>query len=109
MSLTLKEAALLLLSLRRAPVLVEEAEDTLLRLVTLARQILERLASSRLLASANNPAMLVLNEVRLLEAAGRLLRRSMENLCLRTNIHRKIRHLILDTHILTKSFHQQKT
>ena len=70
----------LLLALRRAAVLVEEPEDALLRLVALAREVLERLAARRLLLAAHNAAVLVLNEVRLLEATGCLLRRSVEYL-----------------------------
>ena len=78
--------------------LVEEAERTLLGLVALARQVLERLAALYHLAAAYNPAMLVLNEVLLLETAGRVLRRSVENLGLGANCH--LDHLILWNAIL---------
>ncbi len=60
--------------------LVEEAERALLGLVALARQILERLATGRLLPATYNAAVLVLNKVGLREAAGGVLCRSVENL-----------------------------
>ena len=97
MFICLKEPALL--PLRRPAILVEQTERALLRLVALARQILERLATRRLLAAAHNPAVLVLHKVGLLETAGCVLRRSVENLRLRAN-RDCIRHLILFTAIL---------
>ncbi len=69
-----------LLAPGRAAVLVEEAERALLGLVALARQILERLATGRLLPATYNAAVLVLNKVGLREAAGGVLCRSVENL-----------------------------
>ena len=60
--------------------LVEEAERALLGLVALARQILERLATSRLLLATYNATVLVLDKIGLREAAGGVLRRSVENL-----------------------------
>ena len=78
--------------------LVEQPERTLLGLVALAREVLERLAARHHLAAAYNPAVLVLNEVLLLETAGRVLRRSVENLGLGANCH--FGHLILWNAIL---------
>ena len=92
----LKKAALL--AARRTAVLVEEAERALLGLVALARQILERLASLYHLAAAHNPTVLVLNEILLLEATGRVLGRSVENLRLGANC--QLNHLILWNAIL---------
>ena len=74
-----------LLALRHPPVLVEQAERALLRLVALARQVLERLAARHHLAAAHNPAVLVLHQVGLGQAAGGVLRRSVENLGLGAN------------------------
>ena len=88
----LKKAAALLAA-RRAAVLVEQPERTLLGLVALARQVLERLAARKHLATAYNPAVLVLNEVTLLETTGRVRRRSVPNLGLGANCH--LNHLIL--------------
>ena len=65
--------------------LVEEAERTLLGLVALACQVLERLATRHHLTAAYNAAVLVLDEVRLLETTGRVLRCSVKNLRLGTN------------------------
>ena len=79
----LEKAALL--ALRRAAVLVEEAECALLRLVALPGKILERLAASGHLAAADNPAVLVLNKVLLLETAGGVLRRTVPDLRFRAN------------------------
>jgi hypothetical protein len=90
----LKKATLLVPSLGNATVLVEQTEYTLLSLVASAGKKLQSLATGSLLAPANNAAMLVLNEVRLGEAAGRLLGRTVEYLSLGTGIHRKIGHLI---------------
>ena len=87
-----------LLAARRTAVLVKEAERALLGLVALARQVLERLAARHHLAAAYNPTVLVLNEILLLEAAGRVLGRSVENLGLGANCH--FGHLILWNAIL---------
>ena len=78
--------------------LVEEAESTLLGLVALAREVLERLAARKHLAAAHNPAMLVLDEVTLLETTGRVRRRSVPNLGLGSNCN--FGHLILLTAII---------
>lgn len=51
-------------------VLVEEAERALLGLVSLARQVLERLLALHHLLAAYNAAVLILNKVRLGEASG---------------------------------------
>ena len=92
----LKKAALL--TARRAAVLVEEPERTLLGLVALAREVLECLAARGLLAAAYNPAVLVLNEVTLLETTGRVRRRSVPDLGLGANCD--LNHLILWNAIL---------
>ena len=76
-------------------VLVEEAERTLLGLVALARQVLERLLALHHLLAADNATVLILNKVRLGEASGGVGRRSMENLGLGASCNLKIRHLIL--------------
>ena len=65
--------------------LVEQTEGALLGLVALAGQILQGLLSREHLAAAHNAAMLVLNEVLLLQTTGRMLGRAMENLGLGTN------------------------
>jgi len=93
----LKKAAALLAA-RRAAVLVEQPERALLGLVALAREVLERLAARHHLAAAHNPAVLVLDEVTLLEATGRVRRRSMPDLSLGANCH--FGHLILWNAIL---------
>ncbi len=76
-------------------VLVEQTEGALLGLVALTGQILQGLLSRKHLAAAHNAAMLVLNEVLLLETAGRVLGRAMENLGLGTSGNFKLGHLIL--------------
>ena len=60
--------------------LAEELELALLGLVALARQVLERLLALHHLAAAYNAAVLILNEVRLGEAAGGVLGRTVEYL-----------------------------
>jgi hypothetical protein len=80
----------------RAAVLVEEVEDTLLGLVALARQVLERLLALHHLLAAYNAAVLVLNEVRLGEATGGVLRVAVENRSLGAN-RGNFGHLILWT------------
>jgi len=79
-------------------VLVEQPERTLLGLVALAREVLERLAAREHLAAAHNPAVLVLDEVTLLETTGRVRRRSVPDLSLGANCH--FGHLILWNAIL---------
>jgi len=81
-----------------AAVLVEEAERALLGLVALAREVLERLAAREHLAAAHNPAVLVLDEVTLLETTGCVRRRTMPDLCLGANCY--LNHLILLTAII---------
>ena len=75
--------------------LLEQREATLLRLVALARQVLQRLAASGLLPPAYNATVLVLNKVRLLQPTGGVLRRSVKNLGLGANCGDMFGHLIL--------------
>ena len=84
---TLEKSPLLITPLGGPAVLVEQTEHTLLGLVASAGQILQSTAASSLLAPANNTAVLVLNEVRLVEAAGSLLSGTVEYLGLRADIH----------------------
>jgi len=86
-------------ALGHAPVLVEEAEGALLRLVALAGQVLEGLAAGRLLLAAHNATVLVLDEVRLDQATGGVLGSSVEDLGLGAN-GRDFGHLILRTRLL---------
>ena len=79
--------------------LVEQAEGTLLGLVALAGQVLEGLATGGLLLAAHNAAVLVLDEVRLDQATGGMLSRSVEDLGLGAN-GREFGHLILRTRFL---------
>ena len=65
--------------------LVEEAERTLLGLVALPGKILERLAAGGHLAAADNPAVLVLDQVLLLQTTGGVLRRTVPDLRLGAN------------------------
>ena len=97
---TLEEPPLLVTPLRRSAILVEQTEHALLGLVASAGQILQSLAASSLLAPADDTAMLVLNEVGLVKAAGGLLGSTVEYLGLRANIHGKIRH----TYTLSSGF-----
>ena len=78
--------------------LVEQPERALLGLVALAREVLERLAARKHLATAYNPAVLVLDKVTLLETTGRVRRRSVPDLRLGANCH--LNHLILWNAIL---------
>lgn len=68
------------LRLRLAAGLAEQLEGALLRLVALAGQELQRLLALEHLLPGNNPAVLVLHQVLLLQAARRVLRRSVEYL-----------------------------
>ncbi len=61
-------------------ILVEQAEGTLLRLVALAGQILQGLATGGLLAAADDPAALVLHQIGLGEAAGGVVGRAVVDL-----------------------------
>jgi len=79
-------------------VLVEQPERALLGLVALAGEVLESLAARGLLTAAYNPAVLVLNEVTLLETTGRVCRRSVPDLGLGANCD--LNHLILWNAIL---------
>ncbi len=80
----LEEAAALLLATARA-VLLEQAEGTLARLVALAGQELQGLLAGHHLATADDAAVLVLDEVLLLEATGGVLGSTVENLGLGTD------------------------
>jgi len=90
-----------------AAVLVEEAEDTLLGLVALARQILERLLALHHLLAAYNATVLVLDKVGLCEATGGVLCRSVENLGLGAS--REFNHLIQWNAIILKGAEGAKT
>lgn len=79
--------------------LVEQPEGTLLRLVALAGQVLQGLAAGEHLAAAHDAAVLVLDEVLLLEATGGVLGAAVENLGLGANCDH-VRHLILLTAVL---------
>jgi hypothetical protein len=79
--------------------LVEERKLALLGRVASGTEVLKRLLASQHLAAAYNATVLVLDKVSLLEATGGVLRRSMENLGLRTDCGHMI-HLILRTRIL---------
>jgi len=92
-SYPLKEATLL--TPGNVAVLVEETECTLLGLVALARQVLERLLSLHHLLAAYNAAVLILNKVRLGKATGGVLRVAVENLGLRASRRNFRGHLIL--------------
>jgi hypothetical protein len=89
-------------------VLVEQPERALLRLVALARQVLERLAARRLLAAAYNPSVLVLHEVGLLQATRRVLRGTVPNHSLCANGRYIVGHLILLTAVLFRMASSQK-
>lgn len=82
-----------LLAARRAAVLVEQPERALLGLVALPGEVLERLAAREHLAAAHNPAVLVLDEVTLLETTGRVRRCSVPDLSFGSNCN--LNHLIL--------------
>ena len=97
---SLEEATLLAAS--RATVLVEQAERALLGLVALASKILERLLAGHHLATAYNAAVLVLNEILLLQTTGGVLGGAVENLGLGTSGNFKLGHLILRGAILTR-------
>lgn len=70
---------------------------TLARLVTLADQELQGLLAGRHLLAAHDTAVLVLDEILLLQTAGGLLRRAVVDLSLGTNSNGKLGHLILLT------------
>ncbi len=80
-------------------VLLEQLEGTLLGLVALAGQVLQSLLAGSHLLATDNAAMLVLNEILLLQTTGGVLGSSVENLGLGANSHLKFRHLILLTAI----------
>jgi hypothetical protein len=83
---------LLVAPLGRPAVLVKQTEHTLLGLVAPAGQILQSLAAGSLLAPADNTAVLVLNEVRLVKAAGGLLCGTVKHLGLGADIHGMLGH-----------------
>ena len=82
--------------------LVEQTKGTLLGLVALAGQVLQRLLTLHHLLATHNAAVLVLNQVRLGEAAGGMLRASVKDLGLGANC-RNSGHLILWNAILMVS------
>ena len=82
--------------------LVEQAESTLLGLVALAGQVLERLLALHHLLATHNATVLVLDQVGLGEAAGGMLRASVKDLGLGANC-RNFGHLILWNAILMVS------
>lgn len=86
-------------------VLIEQTEGTLLGLVALASQVLQGLLASGHLATAHDAAMLVLNEVLLLQTTGRVLSSTVENLGLGTNSDH-LGHLISDAAILNAAYPQ---
>jgi hypothetical protein len=88
-----------LLALVSATVLLEQLERTLLGLVALAGEVLQSLLASHHLLATHNAAMLVLDEVLLLQTTGGVLSSTVENLGLGANSHLKFRHLILLTAI----------
>jgi hypothetical protein len=84
-------------------VLVEQAEGTLLGLVALAGQVLQGLLAGHHLLTADNTAVLVLDEVGLGQTTGSVLGSTMENLGLGTNSDH-LGHLILRAAILTRGW-----
>ncbi len=82
-----------------ATVLLEQLEGALLGLVALAGQVLQSLLASSHLLATDNAAMLVLDEILLLQTTGGVLGSSVENLGLGANSYVKFRHLILLTAI----------
>ena len=83
--------------------LVEQTERTLLGLVALAGQVLERLLALHHLLATHNAAVLVLDQVGLGEAAGGMLRGSVIDHGLGANC-RNSRHLILWNAILFTTY-----
>jgi len=71
--------ALVITTARRAAVLVEEVEDTLLGLVALAREVLKGLLALHHLLATYNATVLVLDKVGLGETTGGVLGVAMEN------------------------------
>jgi len=88
-----------LLAAGRAAVLVEQPESALLRLVALAGQVLQGLATSGLLAAADDAAVLVLDQIGLDQTAGGVLGSAVVNLGLGANSD-GIGHLIHLTAVL---------
>jgi hypothetical protein len=95
--MSLKETTLL--ALTGAAVLLKQTEGAALSLVALAGQILQSLLAGSHLLAADNAAMLVLHQILLLQTTGGMLGGPVENLCLGTNSHLKLGHLILLTAI----------
>ena len=87
LALLSSEKAALLFARRVAAsrVLLEGREPSLPGYIALAGQELQRLLARHHLAAADDPTVLVLHQVALREATRRVLRRSVENLCLRAN------------------------
>jgi len=83
-------------------VLLEQTEGTLLGLVALAGQELQGLLAGQHLATADDAAVLVLDEVLLLEATGGVLGRTVENLGLGTGCDH-LGHLIHWAAIFTRN------
>ena len=83
--------------------LVEQAEGALLGLVALAGQVLERLLALHHLLATHNAAVLVLDQIRLGEATGGMLRGSVKDLGLGANC-RNSGHLILWNAILFTTY-----
>lgn len=75
-------------------VLLEQLEAALLGLVALAGQILQGLLASGHLLAAHNTAVLVLDQILLLQTTGSVLGGTVEHLCLGTNSHLKLGHLV---------------
>lgn len=80
--------------------LLEQLEGALPRLVALAGQELQRLLAGQHLLAAHNAAVLVLDQVLLVQATGRVLRRAVEHLSLGAN-RGDIGHLIFGVVILS--------
>lgn len=88
--------------------LLEEAECTLARLVALAGEVLQGLLAGLHLLAADDAAVLVLDEVLLLQATRGVLGSSVVNHSLGANSHFKFGHLILLTAIFLLSPRGQK-
>lgn len=85
----------LLTMLLGGTVLVEQLEAAALGLVALAGQVLQGLLAGGHLLAADNAAVLVLDEVLLLQTAGSMLSSTVEHLGFGTSGHFKLGHLIL--------------
>jgi hypothetical protein len=74
------------------PVLLEQLEGTLLRLVALAGQVLQGLLAGGHLLAAHDTTVLVLHQVGLDQTTGSVLGGAVEHLCLGTNSYLKLGH-----------------